>query len=97
MKKILRYLGLAPYSQVRHLQNEVGMLEKHLADMEKRLWARYLNRLKNDVHMSLSWFYSEHVKNVSMGTAVAPPADMWPYYPKAQLLTDRPAIESEKL
>lgn len=100
-RRLLRAFGLAPYSQVRRLSAELLALDdayKELHDdLEKSLWARYINRLKNDVHMSLSWFYTQHVKNVSLGTVVREQAQDWPYYPAAQMLLDKPAILPEKL
>jgi len=101
VRKLLRMLGLAPYSQVRQLSAQLLMLDDAYKalhdDMEKTLWARYINRLKNDVHMSLSWFYTEHVKHVSMGCAAKAPADIWPYYPGSMLLDKKPDILPERL
>lgn len=102
---ILRLLHLVPLSTFRETQSELGDLRRHLGrtlreleSVEARLWDRYRNRLENDVHMSLSWFYTEHTRRVSMGTA-APnaAAENWPYYPKAQMLLESPRLQPERL
>lgn len=105
MRRFLRIFGLAPYSQVEALRygalllnEKIERLAEEREKLEGRLWARYMNRLKNDLQMSLSWFYSEHVKRVSLGIpSVNAAEEMWPYYRNAVLLTDRPKIEIEKL
>lgn len=104
IRRILLLLHLVPLSEHRILQQENGQLRrdysKALRDyqsVEQQLWQRYQMRLKNDLHMSLSYFYTEHTKRVSLGTA--PPseaAENWPYYPKAEFLLEPPRFAPER-
>lgn len=90
LNRILRALRLAPLSECRRLEAALGLVEH-------RLWLRYENRLKNDISMSLSWFYTQHVHNVSLGIPETQAAGMWPYYPKAVLLSSKPCFGPETL
>jgi uncharacterized protein (DUF2267 family) len=104
MKRLLRFFGLVPLHelldaqvQANHYLWERNDAQAALAAVEKRMWLRYENRLKNDLHMTLSWLYTKHVEHVSMGQPETQAEGMWPYYRKSQMLTGAPAIEPEKI
>ena len=80
------------------LERAYRNLRREHAQTEQRLWVRYTERLKNDLHMSLSWMYSEHVRRCSMGVpSVTVAQEQWPYYAKAMQLEEPPVIKPEKL
>lgn len=105
LRRILHFFRLAPLSDLRasikaeaEMHHELVKAQTALCTLEAKLWDRYQMRLKNDVHMSLSWFYTEHTRRVSLGTA-APnaAAENWPYYPNAQLLLESPRFAPERM
>jgi hypothetical protein len=105
IRRILLFFRLVPLSVHRatlhecaELHFQVQRAERKFSTVEASLWARYQNRLKNDVSMSLSWFYTEHCNRVSLGTAApSRAAETWPYYPAAQFLLEPPRFKPEQL
>lgn len=104
-RKFLSMLRLVTLSEHRatihecaEIHHQLVKAQTALSTLEARLWDRYQIRLKNDVHMSLSWFYTEHTKRVSLETAApSAAAENWPYYPNAQLLLEPPRFAPERL
>jgi hypothetical protein len=95
LDKLMRGLGYVPVAKLAEAET---ITRQDLDKIEKQNWAKYMNRLQNDVHTSLSWFYSEHTKRVSLG--IAPPsiaAEQWPYFPAAKQLKEKPVIFPERV
>lgn len=95
--RFLRALNLAPYSLVLKQGEAYSSLRASLDAVEIRMWKRYEARLRNDLSMTLSWLYTQHVTKVSLGRPETQEEGTWPYYSLAKRLANPPEIQAERV